>query len=536
MLHSIGEAAGLTPTLARLLADGMRSDDTALPFQAPKSMLNVPLSGARRFAAQSWSFQRMRAVGKAHGATLNDVLLAMCSGALRRYLLDADALPAESLVAAIPVALPVDRDTDGGNAVTMVLCSLATDIDDPHERLRRIHTSMLAAKNVMAGRSALQISLFGLATATGPAAANLLPGFAGRARPAYNLVISNVPGPRSTLYWNGARAVGWYPVSIPTEGNAVNITVVSYADNIEFGLIGCRRSIPHLQRLLDDLEHSLRELESAPASSLQGQKTSDRNSKGYVTVAILDRFRLDDRVAVVTGASSGLGVAFARAFAEAGADVVLAARRPDRLQQTAACVRAAGRSALCVPTDIADPAQVQHMVEAAMAQFGKIDILINNAGIGTAIPATREAPEQFRQVIDVNLNGAYWAAQACARVMRPGSTIVNISSVLGLTTASLPQAAYSASKAGLIGLTRDLAQQWGTRKGIRVNALAPGFFESEMTDEYPDGYLDRMTPRMVLGRIGNPDELAASAIWLASDASGYVTGQTVAVDGGITIT
>ncbi|MGZ4560321.1 MAG: SDR family oxidoreductase, partial [Mycobacteriaceae bacterium] len=111
-----------------------------------------------------------------------------------------------------------------------------------------------------------------------------------------------------------------------------------------------------------------------------------------------------------------------------------------------------------------------------------------------------------------------------------------ISSILGLTTAGLPQAAYSASKAGLIGLTRDLAQQWGSRKGIRVNAIAPGFFKSEMTDAYPDTYLESMAPRLVLGRMGDPEELAATAIWLASDAAGYVTGQTIAVDGGITIT
>ena len=120
-----------------------------------------------------------------------------------------------------------------------------------------------------------------------------------------------------------------------------------------------------------------------------------------------------------------------------------------------------------------------------MAEFGRVDILVNNAGVGTAAPATRETPEQFRQVIDVNLNGCYWMAQACGRVMQPGSSIVNISSILGLTTAGLPQAAYAASKAGLIGLTRDLAQQWTGRKGIRVNALAPGFFKSEMTDSYP---------------------------------------------------
>jgi NAD(P)-dependent dehydrogenase (short-subunit alcohol dehydrogenase family) len=139
-------------------------------------------------------------------------------------------------------------------------------------------------------------------------------------------------------------------------------------------------------------------------------------------------------------------------------------------------------------------------------------------------------------VNDVNLNAAYWKAQACGRVMRPGSSIVNISSVLGLTTAGLPQAAYSASKAGLIGLTRDLAQQWTGRKGIRVNAIAPGFFTSEMTDQYPDGYLDSQMNRNPMGRKGDPRELTAALVFLASDAAGYVTGQTLAVDGGMTIT
>ena len=208
-------------------------------------------------------------------------------------------------------------------------------------------------------------------------------------------------------------------------------------------------------------------------------------------MTVLDLFRLDGRVAIVTGASSGLGVAFATALAEAGADVVLGARRVDRLEETAALVRAAGRKAVTMATDVADPEQCQALVDAAMAQLGRVDILVNNAGVGAAVPATRETPEQFRAVIDVNLHGCYWMAQACGRVMQPGSSIVNISSVLGLTTAGLPQAAYAASKAGLIGLTRDLAQQWTGRKGIRVNAVAPGFFD--LGDDRP---VPRRIPRV----------------------------------------
>ena len=250
---------------------------------------------------------------------------------------------------------------------------------------------------------------------------------------------------------------------------------------------------------------------------------------------VLDRFRLDGKVAVVTGASSGLGVAFARALAEAGADVALGARRADRLADTAKLVEETGRRALTVATDVSDPQSCQDLVALAMEEFGHVDILVNNAGIGTAVPATRETVEQFRSVIDVNLNGCYWMAQACGRVMQPGSSIVNISSILGITTGGLPQAAYSASKAGLLGLTRDLAQQWTGRKGIRVNAIAPGFFASEMTDEYPPGYLESTLSRTPAGRTGDPAELAATVVFLASDAAAYITGQTLAVDGGLTI-
>ncbi len=250
-------------------------------------------------------------------------------------------------------------------------------------------------------------------------------------------------------------------------------------------------------------------------------------------MALIDRFRLDDRVAIVTGASSGLGVAFARHLAEAGAHVAVAARRADRLGPTAELVEAAGRRALAVETDVSRPEDCRNLVDRTMAEFGRVDILVNNAGVGTAYPALRETPEQFRQVVDVNLNGAFWMAQACGRVMKPGSSIINIGSILGFTTAGLPQAAYSATKAGLVGLTRDLAQQWTGRKGIRVNLVAPGFFATEMTDTYPEGYMESQMGRVLVGRTGDPIELAAAVVFLASDAASYVTGISLPVDGGL---
>src|SRR5579862_7387923 len=260
-------------------------------------------------------------------------------------------------------------------------------------------------------------------------------------------------------------------------------------------------------------------------------RVCQNTTEGTDMTTVLDRFRLDGKVAIVTGASSGLGVAFAKGLAEAGADLVLAARRVERLEATRAVAEQAGRHAVTVAADLARPEHATAVVQAAIDEFGQVDVLVNNAGVGTAVPATRETPEQFRAVIDVNLNGCYWMAQACGRVMKPGSSIVNLSSILALTSTGSPQAAYSASKAALIGLTRDLAQQWTGRKGIRVNCIAPGFFASEMSDQYTPEYRESVIGRVVMGRSGDPEELAATLVWLVSEAGGYVTGQTIAVDG-----
>ena len=252
--------------------------------------------------------------------------------------------------------------------------------------------------------------------------------------------------------------------------------------------------------------------------------------------SILDSFSLAGKVAIVTGASSGLGVAFAVGLADAGADIAICARRVEKLEQTKAQVRGRGRRCVAVQADVSNPDDCNRVVAETVDQLGKVDVLINNAGIGTAVPATRETPDEFRRVIDINLNGSYFMAQACARAMRDGGSIVNIGSVIGSTSAFLPQAAYASSKAAIIGLTRDLAQQWTGRKGIRVNALAPGFFKSEMTDQYQEGYVEQMMFRVPAGRMGEPHELVAAAIFLASDASSYVTGAVLPVDGGVLTT
>jgi len=242
-------------------------------------------------------------------------------------------------------------------------------------------------------------------------------------------------------------------------------------------------------------------------------------------------FDLSGKVAVVTGASSGLGVVFAEALAAAGADLVLAARREDALANTRNLVEALGRRALVHRTDVTDPQQCQALVEAAMEKFGHIDVLVNNAGVATAVPAAREAPEEFLAVMDINLNATYWMAQSCARVMKPGSSIINVTSIVGYTTIALPQAAYASSKAAVVGLTRDLAAQWSGRKGIRVTGLAPGFMAVGMSRENEKA--DAQAHRIALGRFGDARDLAGPIIFLASEASSYVTGSVLVVDGGV---
>jgi diacylglycerol O-acyltransferase / wax synthase len=257
-----GSIAGLAPSTLSLVRAALFEQQLTLPFQAPKTMFNVRIGGARRAAAQSWSLERFKRVkAAAQGVTVNDVVLAMCAGALRAYLLEQSALPETPLVAMVPVSLRTDKDHDrGGNMVGTILCNLATHLDDPAKRLEAIHQSMTDNKKVFAELPQIQqVALSGFLT--GGIALALLPGFVSTAPPPFNIVISNVPGPREPLYWQGARLDGNYPLSIALDGQALNITLTNNAENLDFGLVGCRRSVPHLQRLLGHLEDSLKDLE-----------------------------------------------------------------------------------------------------------------------------------------------------------------------------------------------------------------------------------------------------------------------------------
>ena len=264
---TVGSLAALGPSALSIARAALVEQQLTLPFRAPKTMFNVPIGGARRAAAQSWPLARFKAVksAAAGSVTVNDVVLAMCAGALRAYLIEQDALPDTPLVAMVPVSLRSDDEQDaGGNMVGTILCNLATDIEDPAKRLDAINMSMRDNKKVFADLPKTQALALSAFLVSG-IALGLVPGFVSTAPPPFNIVISNVPGAREPLYWNGARLDGNYPLSIALDGQALNITLTTNADNLDFGLVGCRRSVPHLQRLLIHLEDALTGLEKAVA-------------------------------------------------------------------------------------------------------------------------------------------------------------------------------------------------------------------------------------------------------------------------------
>lgn len=267
LLAIVREQYGAAKTAMRAvkkLVDDARSDarDLVTPRQAPKCLLNARISKSRRFATQRIAIERLRAIARAACGTLNDVVLALCSTSLRRYLLEQDALPAEPLIAMVPVAVRAKDEQAGGNSVGAVLASLATNVEDPGERLVEIIDSTRHAKQMLQGMSKSAILQYS-ALLLAPSLLQMIPSTAGHVKPTFNIVISNVPGPEHPLYFRGAQLEASYPMSIPVHGQALNITCASYAGNVCFGFTGCRETVPHLQRLAVYCGEAVAELEAA---------------------------------------------------------------------------------------------------------------------------------------------------------------------------------------------------------------------------------------------------------------------------------
>lgn len=264
VLGMSGKQLGTIPTVAKELLKTINQarKDPAYDsiFHAPRSVLNQKITGSRRFAAQSYCLTRIKAVCEAYGTTINDVVTAMCASALRTYLMNQDALPEKPLIAFVLVSLHRDDSTEG-NQVGVILANLHTDENDAGQRLLKIHHGMQEAKDRYRHMSPEEIINY-TALTLAPAAFHLLTGMAPKWQ-TFNVVISNVPGPSKPLYWNGAKLEGMYPVSIAMDRLALNMTLTSYNGQVEFGLIGCRRTLPSLQRMLDYLEDGLAELETA---------------------------------------------------------------------------------------------------------------------------------------------------------------------------------------------------------------------------------------------------------------------------------
>lgn len=264
LLQGVQKQLSTVPTVLRevikLSQKEKRDPDYVSIFQAPQCMLSEHITGSRRFAAQSYSLSRLKAISKLYGATLNDTVLAVCGGALRSYLLSHNALPDQPLIAMVPVSLRQDESA-GGNQIAMVLANLGTHVADAAERMRLVRASVQEAKTRTAQMTPEERLNF-TALLLSPTFLQVMTGLAPKLQ-AFNVVISNVPGPREPLYWNGARLLGMYPVSLVFDRMALNITLTSYCDSLEFGLVACRRTLPSMQRLLDYIERAIVDLEVA---------------------------------------------------------------------------------------------------------------------------------------------------------------------------------------------------------------------------------------------------------------------------------